>query len=63
MDYCCVPDSYGRAAVIVMLRLDTRPTTNTIECKLVVPGAETGGRAGAWLPYGSQIYIEYLNFD
>ena len=26
-------------------------------------GAETGGRAGAWSPYGSQIYIEHLNFD
>ena len=57
MDYCCVPDSYGRAVVIVMLRLDTRPTTNTIECKLVVLGAETGA------PYDSQIYIEHLNFD
>ena len=63
MDYCCVPDSYGRAAVIVMLRLDTRPTTNTIECKLVVPGGGDRGAGRAWPPYGSQIYIEHLNFD
>ena len=57
MDYCCVPDSYGRAAVIVMLRLDTRPTTNTIECKLVVPEAETGGGQGPGLPIVSKFIL------